>query len=186
MRHDRVVLKFLEKMGNGLMGFFFKLLFGLILILVIILFVIGLITYWPFVIGLVVGLLLSAQMYKILDKQFQLNLPEMFFWGFGEIVEAAMSDEEQIENTKIELKQKKSEALIELEKMEQKVTNIQKAHMAMKTTMKTHEMVRKTGDERKIMIGMRTKKAIMMQAEDQPWIKELQDMKEDVDWSKFL
>jgi hypothetical protein len=181
-----MVLGFLGRLGNGMIGMFLKLMFVLVLILVAIMVLIGIATYWVFVIGLVGGTLLSSVMYKAIDTKLRLGLPEFFFWGPGEILDASFAGQETIENTKLELKQKRVEANAELGKMQQKVVNLESAYKDLKAKSKTKIFMDRYANKDKRMTGMRTKKAIMMQIDNEPWVDELRNITDDVDWNKFM
>lgn len=177
------ILRTFEKIGDGMFGLFFKFMFFLIAIVLILMVVIGMVTYWKFLVGFLIGALFSPYLYSYLEENLQLGLPEFFFWNYNDVAEAFFVDESQVNETYADLQEKARAAQAELTKLNQKCKNITTALQDIKAKKDIKEII--VGKDTKYD-SSRLRKAILMSIGDPEWVSEMKEIKMDVDWSKFI
>ena len=133
------LIRLFSSIGGGLIGFIFKLLLFMMLFVFIIAFVVLLVVYWPFTIALLIGLLLSEQMYKRVSKWLNIRLPKYFYINFVDFLSTFTHGDGEIEILRNELQQKRSKARKQLVDMENASHSIdaQLAQVKIKRSLKT-------------------------------------------------
>jgi hypothetical protein len=178
------ILRTFERIGDGMIGLFFKFMLFLIIIVIILVALIGIATYWKFFIGILIGGLFSPILYSYLEKNLKLGLPEFFFWNYGDVVEAFFGSEEDTEEAMMDLKQKKKAARAELLELDKKYENLKVAFEDLKAKKDIDKMVK--GKDAKNISSSRMRKAILMSIGDPEWVSEIRDVRTEVDWKKYL
>jgi len=175
------VMQFFQNLGNDFIGLFLKIMLVLVVLVIIVLAIVAIAQNWLLVLGMLIGLLFSASLYKWLNTRFKLDLPEFFFWGLSEIMEALTIDEGRANEIKQELYEKRKLAEQQIAKMEQKVAGAQATYSDLKAKQSIPEIMKPATKH----VSSRTRKALMMHIDEKPWLDELNKPNEEVDWSKF-
>lgn len=175
---------FFGRMGDGIIGLFFKFMVILVALIVILLFIIGIATYWKFVIGVIIGGLFSPLLYSYIENNLQLGLPEYFFWNYGDVVESFIGSEAEIEDVKNDIKAKQKAARAELLSLDKKYENLNASFQDLKAKTSIETLTK--GKKASKAESSRMRKAILMSIGDPEWVSEMREIKTEVDWSKYL
>jgi hypothetical protein len=178
------ILRTFEKIGDGMIGLFFKFMLFMILIVILLVFVIGMATYWKFLIGLLIGGLFSPLLYSYIEQNLKLGLPEFFFWNYGDVVESFFGSEEDAEEAVMDLQQKKKSARAELLQLDKKYENLKAAFQDLKAKKDIDKMMKEKDAEK--IPSSRMRKAILMSIGDPEWVSEMREIKSEVDWKKYM
>ena len=116
--------RMLDFLGSGLFGLMFKIMFMLLLFTFVLGIVFVLVLYWPFTVCMVVGLVLSEQMYKRLSKRLNIRLPAYFKITLLDFVHAFSEGDDELDAARSELKFKREKASAQLSSMRSALVSI--------------------------------------------------------------
>jgi hypothetical protein len=102
---------------TGLFELFFKIILYMLILTFVIVAVVMLFIYWPFLVSLVIGALFSLPFYKYVNGKMKLKLPEYFFMTIEDMFLTIHDGDEEMEDMRKELSEKMIEARKESQDM---------------------------------------------------------------------
>lgn len=127
------LMNFFGNLGNSFFGFIIKMLIILIAIVFALALVVILAVNWPFTFGIIIGLLFSPIVYKRLNRQFALRLPEFFYHNIQDLMVTFRHGQDRINVKQLELNDKMIKAREHLQEMMNATNSIEEQLRQVKT-----------------------------------------------------
>ena len=178
------LMRFIGDMANGVLGFIFKLILVLLIIVFVLAVVAALIIYWPFTIMMLIGILLSPVVYKFLNRRFGLRLPKYFYYNVNDFFVTLNHGEEHIERKQMEVNEKIIQARQELQDMLNALDSLDEQLKQIETKKSLRTLFKPdVGD-----ISPRAAKALEMELGKPLWSQHIDKVNQESngDWTKYM
>jgi hypothetical protein len=159
-----------------------KIMTVLLIIFVALMIINGIATYWPFVVGTLIGLLFSPLFKYVVEDFFGGELPEFWQFTLTEVGEALFMDDERMKQYREDMREKENGAIQEVNSMRQKVADIDKTYNQLKNRLTT-ELYQEAKGQR---YSSRVRRGIRAQMGDDKLASHLKKKDQSVDWDKYL
>jgi len=170
--------------GDACIGFIFKLFLVMFLLMVLLGGIVVSVVYWPFTLGLFIGLLFTEWFYKRLNKLLRLRLPRYFYISIFDLVGVFHEGEGELVALRNELDTKRNKASRQVLEIRQALNSIDEQL----SQVKTNKVLGKLFKKDTVDVSPRAAKALEMELGKPRWSAYIDKLGKNGNgsWGKYL